>query len=157
MCSWDILVLNEAIGVTFLLPGNTLSLLMLHSLKLSTSLIVSRCRLKVCLYLALLSLRILMLMMHILQGKRYMMLCRCTDDGHAPPPTATSSSSSADLPPTDLHLPIAIRKGTHVSTAHLIFHFVSYDRLYLTFRTFALSITSESIGNFTSTVEDSHG
>ena len=84
VCSWDILVLSEAIGATFVLPGNTLSLLMLHSLKLNASLIVSRRRLKVCLYLALLSLEILMSMMHILQEKRYQILYKCTDDGHAP-------------------------------------------------------------------------
>ena len=61
------------------------------------------------------------------------------------PLTATSSSPSTDLPPTDLHLPIAIRKGTCVSTVHPISHFVSYDRFHLIFHTFALSIISESI------------
>ena len=61
------------------------------------------------------------------------------------PSPAISSLPSVDLPPTDLYLPIAIRNGTRVSTAHPISYFISYDRLHSTLRGFALSITFESI------------
>ena len=60
------------------------------------------------------------------------------------PPRAITSSMSADLPPTDLNMPIAIRKGISATTVHLISNFVTYDRLYSAFRSFALSISSES-------------
>ena len=48
-------------------------------------------------------------------------------------------------PPNDLHLHIALRKGTHTCTHHPISHFVSYDGLSPSFRTFVLLVASESI------------
>ena len=48
-------------------------------------------------------------------------------------------------PPNDLHLHIALRKGTRACTQHPISHFVSYDRLSPSFRAFALLVASESI------------
>ena len=61
--------------------------------------------------------------------------------------TATSPSPVVipPAPPNDLHLPIALRKGTRACTQHPISHFVSYDRLSPSFRAFALLVASESI------------
>ena len=50
-----------------------------------------------------------------------------------------------DPPLDDLHLPIALQKGTCACTQHLIAHFVSYECLSLTYRTFALAMSSESV------------
>ena len=59
----------------------------------------------------------------------------------SPTPTTTPH----DPPLDDLHLPIALRKGTRACTQHLIAHFVSYERLSPTYRTFALAVSSESL------------
>ena len=59
----------------------------------------------------------------------------------SPVPTTTPH----DPPLDDLHLPIALRKGTHACTQHPIAHFVSYERLSPTYRTFALVMSSESL------------
>jgi len=47
--------------------------------------------------------------------------------------------------PSNLDIPIALRKGKRSCTDHLISNFVSYDNLNPTFRHFALSLSSESI------------
>ena len=64
-------------------------------------------------------------------------------------PTSTATSPSPVVvpaaPPNDLHLPIALRKGTRACTQHPISHFVYYDRLSPSFRAFALLVASESI------------
>ena len=64
-------------------------------------------------------------------------------------PTSTATSPSPLVvpaaPPNDLHLPIALRKGTRACTQHPISHFVSYDRLSPSFCVFALLVASESI------------
>ena len=64
-------------------------------------------------------------------------------------PTSVATSSSPVIvppaPPNDLHLPIALRKGTRACTQHPISHFVSYDRLSPSFCAFALLVASESI------------
>ena len=59
----------------------------------------------------------------------------------SPTPTTTPH----DPPLDDLHLPIALRKGTRACTQHPIAHFVSYERLSPTYRTFALVVSSESL------------
>ena len=63
----------------------------------------------------------------------------------APPTQPEPPPLSADLPPQDLDIPIALRKGTQSSTTHPISTFVSYDSLHPSFCQFALSISSESI------------
>ena len=62
-----------------------------------------------------------------------------------PPMTEPSSSATANPPPTESDLPIALRKSTRSSTAHPISNFISYDSLHPIFRTFTLSISSESL------------
>ena len=57
---------------------------------------------------------------------------------------APSSSSEGSLH-ADLDVPIALRRGKRSSTAHLIFNFVSYDKLHSSFHQFVLSISSKSI------------
>ena len=52
---------------------------------------------------------------------------------------------SSGQPPSDLHLPIALRCGKRHCTSHLISHFVSYDHLSSSFRQFALSISTETV------------
>ena len=59
----------------------------------------------------------------------------------SPIPTTTPH----DPPLDDLHLPIALRKGNRACTQHPIAHFVSYERLSPTYRTFALAVSSESL------------
>ena len=49
------------------------------------------------------------------------------------------------ISPSDLDIPITLRKGKQSCTDHLISNFVSYDHLNPTFRQFALSLSSESI------------
>ena len=68
-------------------------------------------------------------------------------DPLSPNSTATSPSPVfvPQAPPNDLQLPIALRKGTRACTHHPISHFVSYDRLSLSFRAFALLVASKSI------------
>ena len=68
-------------------------------------------------------------------------------DPLSPNSTATSTSPVVvpQAPPNDLHLPIALRKGTRACTHHPISHFVSYDRIYPSFRVFALLVAFESI------------
>ena len=68
-------------------------------------------------------------------------------DPLSPNSTVTSPSLVVVLQvfPNDLHLPIALRKGTHTCTHHHISHFVSYDRLSPSFRAFTLLVASESI------------
>ena len=70
------------------------------------------------------------------------------------PSTMTLDSTLSSLAPTttphdppldDLHLPIALRKGTRACTHHPIAHFISYERLSPTYRTFALAESSESL------------
>ncbi|XP_078445042.1 uncharacterized protein LOC144714219 [Wolffia australiana] len=65
------------------------------------------------------------------------------------PPGGSSPTSASSAPlasaPTDLHLPIALRKGTRSCTLHPISTYVHYDRLHPTYRAFTLSLTSESI------------
>ena len=48
-----------------------------------------------------------------------------------------------DPPHDDLYLPIALRKGTHACTQYPIAHFVSYECLSPTYRTFDLVMSSE--------------
>ena len=59
----------------------------------------------------------------------------------SPTPTTTHH----DPPLDDLYLPIALKKGTRACTQHPIAHFVSYERLSTTYRTFALAVSSESL------------
>ena len=68
-------------------------------------------------------------------------------DPLSPNSTATSPSLIVvpQAPPNDLHLPIALRKGTRACTQHPISHFVSYESLSPSFRAFALLVASESI------------
>ena len=65
------------------------------------------------------------------------------------PPDGSSSSSKGSVPPAsapnDLHLPVALCKGTRSCTLHPISNFVHYDRLHPTYRAFSLSVTTESI------------
>ena len=56
-----------------------------------------------------------------------------------------SLDASPPTPRNDLHLPIALRKGTRVYTRRPISHFAFYNRLAPSFRAFALSVASESI------------
>ena len=62
---------------------------------------------------------------------------------------STDTSSSPIIvpqaPPNDLHLPIALLKGTHAFTHHPISHFVSYDHFSPSFCAFALLVASELI------------
>ena len=61
----------------------------------------------------------------------------------ASPAPIHSSPLSADLVPLDdLHLPIALRKGTRSCTIHPISKFVSYDRLSPPYHAFALSLAT---------------
>ena len=53
--------------------------------------------------------------------------------------------SSTDLPPQDLDIPIALRKGTRSSTTYPISTFVTYDLLHPSLCQFASSISSKSI------------
>ena len=62
-----------------------------------------------------------------------------------PPTTKPSSSTDANPSFSPPDLPITLRKGTWSSTAHPISHFVSYDSLHPRFRSFTLSLSSESI------------
>ena len=48
-------------------------------------------------------------------------------------------------PPSNLDVLIALRKGKRSCIHYFIFHFVSYDRLNLSFHQFALSLSSISI------------
>ena len=68
-------------------------------------------------------------------------------DSLSPTSTATSPSPVVVPPalPNDLHLPMALRKGTRAFTQHPISHFISYDRLSPSFSAFALLVASESI------------
>ena len=62
------------------------------------------------------------------------------------PNSTANSPSLVIIPqahPNDLHLPVALRKGTRTCTHHPISYFVSYDRLSPSFRAFALLVTSE--------------
>ena len=61
-------------------------------------------------------------------------------DGPTFPPSAS---------PSNLDVPIALRKGKRSYADHLISNFVSCDNLNPTFRQFALSLSSESIPRFT--------
>ena len=65
------------------------------------------------------------------------------------PQDGSSSSSKGLVPPAsapnDLHLPMALRKGTRSCTLHPISNFVHYDRLRPTYRAFSLSLTTDSI------------
>ena len=73
-----------------------------------------------------------------------------------PPPTELPSTST-DLPPTDLNNHIVLRKGIHSTIVYLISHFVFYDNLHPSFRTFALSISSKSISrNYQETLFITH-
>ena len=68
-------------------------------------------------------------------------------DSLSPNSAATSPSPVVvpQAPPNDLHLPIALRKGTRACTHHPISHFVSYDRLSPSFRAFSVLVASKSI------------
>ena len=59
----------------------------------------------------------------------------------SPTPTTTPH----DPPLDELHLPIALQKGTRACTQRPIDHFVSYECLSPTYRTFALVVSSESL------------
>jgi hypothetical protein len=78
---------------------------------------------------------------------------RVEDQYQLPPPINSSllPTDSGDIPISDLHLPIAQRKeirlctlkrSTAPSTSHLIFDFVSLDKLSPTFKTFITSLHS---------------
>ena len=56
-----------------------------------------------------------------------------------------SSVIIPQAPQNDLHLPIALCKGTHACSRHPISHFVSYDCLSPSFHAFALFVASELI------------
>jgi len=66
-------------------------------------------------------------------------------------PVSAASSPVEGPPPQpsapfyDLDVPIALRKGKRSYTDHLISHFVSYDRLTLSFYHFALSLSYVSL------------
>ena len=64
-------------------------------------------------------------------------------------PNSTTSSPSPVIvpqaPSNDLHLPIALRKGTRSCTHHPISHFDSCEHLSTSFRAFALLVASKSI------------
>ena len=65
-----------------------------------------------------------------------------------PVPTDPSPVDGPHQPstsPSDLDIPIALRKGNRSCTGHPISKFVSYDHLNFTFRQFALSVSSEYI------------
>jgi len=49
------------------------------------------------------------------------------------------------VPSSDFDVPIALRKDKRSCIDHLISHFVSYDRLTLSFRQFALFLSSVSL------------
>ena len=49
------------------------------------------------------------------------------------------------VPSSDFNVPIALRKGKRSCTDYPISHFISYDRLTLSFRQFALSLSSVSL------------
>ena len=140
VCLSNTLVLSKGIGVLFLLPENTLCLQMLHSLRLSTSLIVLTLRLRVFLYSLVESCDTDATDTTTMEKETPHPLQVYHQCQHPPP--AIISSTSVDLPPTDLNMPIAIRKGTRAIAAHLIPIFVTYDRLHHAFRTFTLSISS---------------
>ena len=59
----------------------------------------------------------------------------------SPTPTTTPH----DPPLDDLHVSIALRKGSRACTQHPIAHFVSYERLSPIYHTFALAVSSESL------------
>ena len=61
----------------------------------------------------------------------------------APPIEPAPTSVDPSLP--DLDIPIALRKDKRFTAVYPISHFVSYDRLYPSFRNFTLSISSESV------------
>ena len=67
------------------------------------------------------------------------------ESASVPDPPASPTPSPTALTSDDLHLPIALRKGTRTCTQHPISQFVSYDRLHPTFRSFALTVSSESL------------
>ena len=68
-------------------------------------------------------------------------------DPLSPASMATSPSPVvvSPAPPNDIHLPIALHKGTRACTQHPISHFLSYDHLSPSFLVFALLVASESI------------
>lgn len=58
-------------------------------------------------------------------------------------PESSSTSSEQGIPSSsDLHLPIAHRKGVRFCTQHPIANFVSYDQLSPKSKAFALSLSS---------------
>lgn len=69
----------------------------------------------------------------------------CRQQLQQPPLAEPSSTSDADQFDSSLDLPIALQKGKRSCPAHLISNFVPYDYLNLSFRSFALSISSESV------------
>ena len=75
----------------------------------------------------------------------------------APPSTEPSSSMNVNQPSTSSDLPIALQKGIRSSTTHPISNFVSYDSFHPIFRSFVLSLSSESISkNYQETLLLSH-
>jgi len=70
---------------------------------------------------------------------------------HASEPVPVASSPVEGPPPqssvpfSDIDVPITLRKSKRSCTDHPISHFVSYDRLALSFYQFALSLSSVSL------------
>ena len=62
-----------------------------------------------------------------------------------PPQARPSYETSTDSPTLDLNVPFTIRKDKRSTTTHPISYFVSYDHLSPSFRSFALSISTEFI------------
>ena len=57
-------------------------------------------------------------------------------------PSPVDGSIPPSASPSNLDVSIALRKGKRSCTDHLIFNFISYDNLNLTFRQFALCLLS---------------
>lgn len=67
-------------------------------------------------------------------------ICHVPQPGSSPPPP-----DQGNLPSSDLHLPIAHKKGVRTCAQHPISNFVSYDHLPFKTNVFALSLFSISI------------
>ena len=76
---------------------------------------------------------------------RLLQLYRRCQITQVPLTTEPASSTDANPPTSLLDLSIALRKDTRSSTTHPISNFVSYDSFHLRFRSFALSLSLESI------------
>ena len=78
----------------------------------------------------------------VLQVDHPLQVYRRRQSTPTPLTTKSDSSAAANPPPSPSDIPIALRKGSRSSTAHLISNFVSYPSLHSRFRSFALSLSS---------------